>query len=81
MHLVHDQFAVRRGERHRAAYRPVRRATVMMAVFRDRFTELILDCGLGAVALVVVMYMLLRMFRRNRKNGDSGNGPHDEPEF
>ena len=53
----------------------------MMAVVRDRFTVLVVDCGLGIVVLAVVLYALLTLFRRNRNDGDSGNGPSDRPQF
>jgi len=49
----------------------------MMAVVRDRFIELVVDCGLGSVTLIGIIYAMLTLFRRNRKNDDSDNGPRD----
>jgi len=53
----------------------------MMAVHRDRFTELVVDCGLGGITLAVIIYALLRLFRGNRKNDNSDNGPQDTQPF
>jgi hypothetical protein len=41
----------------------------MMAVVRDRFTELLVDCGLGVMVVATAIYALLRLFRRDESDG------------
>ncbi len=53
---------------------------MILAVVRDRFIEFAVDCGLGTVVVVVAMYALITLFRRNRGDGGS-SGPPDGPGF
>jgi hypothetical protein len=57
------------------------RGDVMMAMVRDRFTEMAVDCGLGIAVLALVFFTLLNLFRRNRKDGDASNDSRDSPEI